>query len=276
MKAISQTIDLPSGRFHYLTWGAAQPPARPTVVLLHANAGSAASWSRVGPALADRFCVFAPDLRGHGSSVKAPAGSYGLRDAANDIGAFLHALELTEPLLIGHSWGAAVALVLATGAESTKPAPALSGLVLEDPPAAMSLTRQNQPLSDLIRAMATPAEVLRELLTVVHPDWDDIDADSWVEGLQSTQPEISSSVVSDGARSGPLLPLLAQLTAPTLLLRADPAHGGSLDSTDWDQARKLLPPHSTALDMPGTPHDIHRSRFDHYLRAVRTWSCPEE
>lgn len=269
----SRFIDLPAGRFHYLAWGTGRP-ASPPVVLLHANAGSAASWSRIGPALADRFQVYAPDLRGHGASVKPPVGSYGLREAADDTLALLDALELTEPLLVGHSWGAAVALVLSTGTETHQPAPTLSGVVLEDPPALLSLTQQHQQLNDLTRAIALPADDLREILCVVHPDWQDIDIDSMVEGLQSANPRIARSLVSDGARSGPLLPLLARLTAPTLLLRADPAHGGCLNTADWAQARRLLPPGCTALDLPGASHDIHRSQFHNFLHSLRRLATP--
>ncbi len=114
----SQFVELPAGRFHYLHWGrAGLPPA----VLLHANCGSAATWARVGPALAGDYELFALDLRGHGAS--AAPGSYGLRAAADDVVGFFDALELDRPLLIGHSWGAAVALVVASGAESTAPPP---------------------------------------------------------------------------------------------------------------------------------------------------------
>jgi pimeloyl-ACP methyl ester carboxylesterase len=268
--AHSRFVDLPAGRFHYLAWGT-DHPAVPPAVLLHANAGSAASWSRLGPALADRFRVVAPDLRGHGASVKPPIGSYGLRKAADDIHSLFDALELTEPLLVGHSWGAAVALVLATGAESNEPAPALSGLVLEDPPAAMSPTRQSQQLNDLTRAIMLPAEELRELLTVIRSDWEPIDIDSLVDGFRNADPHIARSLVSDGAESGRLLGLLAGVSVPTLLIRADPAYGGSLDAADWQQACQLLPPDSTALDLPRTPHDIHRSQFNRFLDSIRAF-----
>jgi pimeloyl-ACP methyl ester carboxylesterase len=65
----SQMIDLPSGRFHYLSWGAEQTE-RPGIVLLHGLTSSALSWVRVGPALADRYRVYALDMRGHGESIK--------------------------------------------------------------------------------------------------------------------------------------------------------------------------------------------------------------
>ena len=67
-------VDLPAGRFRYLRWGRA---GLPQAVLLHANAGSAASWARVGAALAGDFEVFALDLRGHGASRPARADPSG-------------------------------------------------------------------------------------------------------------------------------------------------------------------------------------------------------
>jgi len=63
--AQSQTIELPAGRFHYLSWGAERTEL-PALVLLHGITSSAQSWVRVGPALADRYRVYALDMRGHG------------------------------------------------------------------------------------------------------------------------------------------------------------------------------------------------------------------
>ena len=114
----------------------------PPAVLLHANSASAASWARVGPALADRFEVFALDLRGHGAS--AGAGSYGLRAAADDVVDFFDALGLDRPLLVGHSWGAAVALVLASGAQSARPR-AASGRARARGPAAVACAPPPSP-----------------------------------------------------------------------------------------------------------------------------------
>ena len=39
---------------------------------------------RVGPALADRYRVYALDMRGHGESFKPPRGTYSLRRTADD------------------------------------------------------------------------------------------------------------------------------------------------------------------------------------------------
>ncbi|MDQ1005523.1 acyl transferase domain-containing protein [Streptomyces sp. V4I23] len=269
----SDIVELPTGRFHYVHWGAS-PNARTPVVLLHANSGSAASWSRVGPALAERFAVFSLDLRGHGASSTPEATCYGLRAVADDVADFMRALGLKAPLVVGHSWGAAVALVLASGAETDRPAPVLSGLVLEDPPPVFSPARQGRELESLTAALAMTAPEARESLLAMRPEWDPADRESLVEGWRQASRVNATRIVDDGSLSGPLLPLIANVAAPTLLLRADPRCGGMLADSEWAQAQSFLPTGSTAINMAEASHEIHRSRFDDFMAAV--WQFTEK
>ena len=111
----SSYVDLTAGRFHYRQWPA--DADAPSVVLLHGNGDTSTTWSRVAPALsAAGWAVFAPDLRGNGSSVRPPVGCYGLAEVAADVQDLIDALRLRDPAVVGHCWGAAVALTLATGA----------------------------------------------------------------------------------------------------------------------------------------------------------------
>ena len=263
----SRFVELAAGRFHYLRWGQA---GLPQAVLLHANAACAASWARVGAALADDYEVFALDLRGHGAS--AAPGSYGLRAAADDVVGFLEALELDRPLLVGHSWGAAVAVMVASGAESDRPAPALAGLVLEDPPP--SLSADSERLEGLLATLALSPDDMRETLLVSHPDWDPADRATMIEGWQQASGDVASSLLAEAGRSGPLLPLLRRVPGPTLLLRADAACGTLLPDIDWHAARRLLG--EGAVQIAGSTHEIHRSRFHDFLHAVRTFAANNE
>jgi acyl transferase domain-containing protein len=266
--AQSRFVDLPAGRFHYLHWGHG---GRPQAVLLHANSASAASWTRVGAALAERYEVFALDLRGHGASV-AP-GAYGLRAAADDVADFLAALELDRPLLVGHSWGATVALTVASGAESAAPAPSLSGLVLEDPPPSLCTHLQHERVQSLLATLALSADDMRETLLVSHPDWTDTDRATMVEGWQQASAAVASGLIAEGARSGPLLGLLSDVCAPTLLLRADAHRGTLLPDTDWQLAKRLLGAGSEAVEIAGATHELHRSRFEDFLAAVTQFAA---
>ncbi len=58
------------------------------------------------------------------------------------------------------------------------------------------------------------------------------------------------------------------MAAPTLLIRADPALGTTLDDAAWEQAKQLLPPHSQAVQIDGATHNIHRSQFDAFMQVV--------
>ena len=267
----SRFVDLSAGRFHYLHWGReGMAPA----VLLHANCGSAASWTRVGAALAKDHEVFALDLRGHGASGQGRGGSFGLRAVADDVVDFVDALGLDSPLLVGHSWGAAVALVVASGAESDAAPPALSGLVLEDPPA--SLTTQDGRLDRLLATLALSADDMLETVRVSHPDWDETDRATIVEGWQQASADVASSLLADGARSGPLMVLLSAVSAPTLLLRADATRGTLLPDYHWHAAKRLLSSGSAAIEIAGATHELHRSRYEDFLAAVGTFIADHE
>lgn len=110
-------------RTHYLRTGG----GKPAVVLLHGLMGSGACWSPLARALEEEFDVVMPDARGHGGS-SAPSHGYRYDDLASDLAGLVRELQLTRPVLIGHSMGGMTAAVLASRAGKT-----LRGLVLVDP-----------------------------------------------------------------------------------------------------------------------------------------------
>lgn len=82
----------------------------PDVVMVHGITGNLAVWHlHLVPALADRFRLLTYDLRGHGLSGTPPTG-YSLDDMAQDLLELLDALELERPVIVGHSYGADIAL----------------------------------------------------------------------------------------------------------------------------------------------------------------------
>lgn len=84
----------------------------PSILLLHGLASSSHIWDLVAPRLAPRFRVVAYDQRGHGLSGK-PSSGYGFDRLIADAVAVIRTLELERPEVVGHSWGANVALQLA-------------------------------------------------------------------------------------------------------------------------------------------------------------------
>ncbi|HEU5149716.1 MAG TPA: alpha/beta hydrolase [Iamia sp.] len=85
---------------------------RPAVLLVHGWTVTAdTTFAPCYPALADRYRVVAPDLRGHGHSSPAPHGTR-LEDLADDCAAVLDALAVERAIVVGYSLGGAVAQLL--------------------------------------------------------------------------------------------------------------------------------------------------------------------
>ena len=93
---------------HYRDWGGSGPP----VVLLHGLASTCHIWDLVAPILAEEFAVVAVDQRGHGESDKPDYG-YDFATVGQDLLGVIEALNLEKPVIVGHSWGADVALEFA-------------------------------------------------------------------------------------------------------------------------------------------------------------------
>lgn len=90
-------------RLHYRRGGTG-----PGMVLLHGFPQTGHMWRKVFSALAQRFTVVAPDLRGYGDSDR-PAGGYDKRSMAADVAEVIGALGLGPVVLVGHDRGARVA-----------------------------------------------------------------------------------------------------------------------------------------------------------------------
>ncbi len=265
--AQSHMIDLPAGRFHYLSWGAEQTEL-PCMLLLHGITSSAQSWVRVGPALANRYRVYALDQRGHGESIKPAQGAYSLRHTADDAQAFLEELGLEHPVLIGHSWGGATAIVLASGAGSQQPVPAFSQIILEDPAYTFGRGNPEKRAANYTRDIGRPPAILRMEIAAGSPGWTEADIEGKIVALHQVTREAVVSVFAEAEQAGDLLPLLAHIAAPTLLMRADAALGTTLDARAWELAKQYLLAHSHAIQIPGASHNIHRSTFPAFMHAV--------
>ena len=91
--------------FRYLDWSGDGPP----ILALHGLASSAHWYDLVAPLLRGRYRVIAPDQRGHGQSAQAGYG-YDWPTLASDAMGLLDHLGLQAAAVVGHSWGANVAL----------------------------------------------------------------------------------------------------------------------------------------------------------------------
>lgn len=119
---------------HYLEWMPdSASDGAPPVFLLHGLSSNARYWERLTRHLANRRLV-ALDQRGHGLTGQPPRSpafpdGYAMEQLLDDAAFVIAELGLGKPVVVGHSWGATVALELV----GTRPGIA-GGLVFIDGP----------------------------------------------------------------------------------------------------------------------------------------------
>ncbi|HLX58438.1 MAG TPA: hypothetical protein VKR83_15580, partial [Ktedonobacteraceae bacterium] len=68
----------------------------------------------------------------------------------------------------------------------------------------------------------------------------------------------------------------ADIAAPTLLMRADPSRGSTLDEAAWQRAQQYLLAHSRAVQIAGATHNVHRGTFDAFMQVVDAFLSREK
>src|SRR5215831_18491590 len=108
-KPQEQFVTVNGKRVHYLESGAG-----PTVVLIHGNAGNVDDFTyRAIRVLCTDYKVVAVDRPGHGKSDRLREKPEQLESQAGLLHDTLASLNIKRPILVGHSWGASLALAYA-------------------------------------------------------------------------------------------------------------------------------------------------------------------
>ncbi len=264
-----------------LEWaGLARGPAdAPPALLLHGWLDNAGSFAPLMGALDGRR-LWAPDLPGHGRSAHKPAGSwYHFVDYISDVMALADALGLERFDLIGHSMGGAIATLIAACYPErierlvlieamgplSRPAEAAVPDLRKAIRARLALTDKQLKLhpdrnqartarmlaNDLSEAAA---EHLIERALVELPGgwrWSSDPRHTLPTPLRGTQPQY--------------LALLESITAPTLLILADPPTS-YLTGPESDERIHALRPRQV-LRLPGG-HHLHLENSDAVTAAI--------
>lgn len=234
--------------------------SQPALLLLHGLYDRWESWEPVLPALAERFWVLAPDLRGHARSAR-PADGYRLADYASDAAALLDSIARKPACIVGFSLGALVAAVLA----GTQPE-LVEALVLEDPPLAPLGESARAWLTALLEAKHAGEEAAYELARELHPERDEAEWHREAAWLCDTADGPFLALL-ESEHWTELWAVLPSITCPTLVLQADPLAGGALDDESAARALAALP-RGTLVRFPETGHAIHRERPIEFVATV--------
>jgi len=258
-------------RIHYTRTGGSKPP----VVLAHGALDDGLCWTRVARALEGDFDVVMPDSRGHGRS-DTGAGDYSSAARARDLSGVIRSLGLDRPVVGGHSMGADAALHLAAGHPDL-----IRGVFLEDPP----LPTEGEPMFGgkvgermgdssklLIRVQqlfaVLPRFVVRPLARKVMPRVGPEEHEPWIESKRRVSKDFTTALAGGLDVFDDPFTALADIQAPTLLIRGDRERGAIVGDAAESRAREALPGIEVA-HIDGANHDVRRCNYDAYVTALR-------
>lgn len=261
-------VDVNGLRLHYTRTAGDKPP----LVLAHGVTDDGLCWAPLAEALADEYDVIMVDARGHGRSEASEAG-YGPGQQANDLAALIAALELRRPAVLGHSMGAATALVLA-GAYPELP----GAVLLEDPPSwwddFYETEESHERLATLRERFTALKHLTREEMLEVerteHPVWSDAELEPWAAAKERFSLNVLSVLDQNNPADVEWQTILPRVTCPVLLITGDPDQG-AIVTDDAVAALREMVPHLEVKHVPGAGHNIRRDRFGPYLDVVRAF-----
>jgi pimeloyl-ACP methyl ester carboxylesterase len=234
----------------------------PRLLLIHGIGSSGAGWDPVIDDLAAEFSPITFDLRGHGQSDK-PDHGYLYPDYVADIEGLLGALELDNPLVIGHSLGGILTLWWAARHPDQAAA-----LVIEDSP--LRSGEDFRPAFDgwlKLNALSLPE--LRQYYASEYPEWPPDMVEARSLDMANTKRAVFSELRADSlANHGTdRISEIEGITSPILLIHGDLEAGGMVHPEDIVDLPQRLPQAQT-VRIPGGGHTLHRSSKDAFLDAA--------
>jgi pimeloyl-ACP methyl ester carboxylesterase len=229
-------------------------PIAPPVLLLHGLGVSGSVFQPFARRLLPGLAAVVPDLRGHGQS-DAPTSGYTPADYAADMVELIHALPLETPVpVIGHSLGALVAMRL--GAKRPE---LVRWLVLLDPPLDPSI--RNTEVAEVFRLRSAAPGTLEAYLLERNPGGGDLLAQALAREFRQAA-DLPFEVLLGGPPSTPIA-----VQVPTLVLQADPQHGGVLGDAAAQNAVHVLG-NAELRKITGATHALHASKAAEVAAAI--------
>ena len=260
-------------RLHYTRTGGDKPP----LVLAHGVTDDGLCWAATAAALAPECDAVMVDARGHGTS-DAPERGYGPLEQAADLAGVIAALGLERPAVLGHSMGAATALVFAGNYPDVPGA-----ILLEDPPAwwtswTSTPAARERHVAMRERALNLKRKTREELIAgqrVEQPGWSDAELQPWGDAKQRFSPNVLSVFDEDNAAGVDWPVVLSRITCPALLITGDPERGAIVTDESAAALQALLPQLEVA-HIPEAGHNIRRDQFTRYMGVVQDFLARQQ
>lgn len=245
-------------RIHYWRTGGAN---KPVIVMAHGSSDDGLCWTNFAREFEAQYDIILFDARGHGLSDPPKAGD-GADAQVEDLAGLIRELKLKKPILMGHSMGSASVAWF-----SAKYPDVPRAVVLEDP----FLGARRPPVSNapedrekrrqgiLARNNMTVQQLVDECMKN-SPKWGASECATWAPSKRRHHPD---TAVGTAAQRPALRDLFPQITAPTLILKAD-AQG---DARKENEEVAGLLKRGRIAHIAGAAHNVRR---DEKQKAVNT------
>lgn len=252
----SRFVEAAGIRLHLLEYG---DPSSRDLLLLPGITSPAATWEFVAEPLAERYHVHTLDIRGRGLSDLAPG--YSMPEYAEEVEGVIEALGLEDPIILGHSMGARIAV----GFASLKPE-AARPMVVVDPPLTGPKT---EPYSISEETFVRSIEKALEGATAADmrpyfPTW----SDEHLELRAKWLPTCDIEAVAQTHRyfhSEDFFDYWPDVKVPTVFI-----YGAESPAVTAEGAAKVREsrPDIAQVEVPGAGHMIPFDNFDGFMEAV--------
>ncbi len=267
----SGLVQINNIKLHYWDWGGQGRP----IIFLHGNGFVGRLWQPVAESLSPRYRAIAIDQRGHGDS-DAPQADYDWGRFVDDLLAFVGALGLDRPIVVGHSLGGAVAAYAEIQAPGT-----FESLALIDP--IVSRTDEARASSEAMAERARKRRMLwssrREMFESYRPrepfdSWREdvlrlyVDWGSRASRESGVVMKCSGEVEAQVYENGSSLDTFARLTAikcPTLVLRGEDSEVVPQQLAEAIAARLAK---GRLVTIPGTSHFVPMEQPEVVAEAI--------
>jgi pimeloyl-ACP methyl ester carboxylesterase len=270
-KASSKFVKIDGARLHVVIKGSGQP-----VVLIHGNPGSCQDWSRLYSPMASRYQTIAFDRPGHGHSERPNHEDITIEVQARLLHATLKELRVESPILVGHSWGGALALIYALLYPESLAGVVLVAPALYDSQDGVSFLTKLPALplvGDLVNFLFTPllgAWVVREdLKKAFAPDrvpkhYLRSVLSEWTRPRKVKWYSVDDALLNDSLRN--FSPRYSGLRLPIAMVTGDSDLIVPLEENSRRLHREL--PHSELVVLERTGHQIPITRPEAVVEAI--------
>jgi N-formylmaleamate deformylase len=300
---IAQQVKIPNGwsdgyayangiRIHY--YHAAPQSQKPLIVMVHGVTDNGLCWTTLSLKLQDKFDIYMLDTRGHGLSDPFTAADNG-ETLVKDVVEFVKVMKFNNPILIGHSMGAAT--VMRVGAEypevgraiimldpilrtrMTGPANAARGVPNRNPqpqsqpqnppPAATPNNRLSVSMFGNPETLVAQNNYSFEDLVATgrrqNPLWDKMDIEYWALSKKQYHGPYTSEASQVMTGTMNIGNSLAQLKVPAIILKAD----ASAEVRKSNDEAAAAMPKGKLIHIDGAAHNLHHDKLERTTEVIK-------